>query len=159
MQRGTRKPPAHLSPSPHRQQQQHQQQQPPHHMQQHAPQPLNSDNSINKLSTEITDLKANISFLNSLIDELQYKIVQQKFLDNKIYENTINIEKLAEEMGEWSKKLIDMKYQQPIAPKCIPPNLENIQLLFSEEPKEEPKEDELATASILKNLKYKVLQE
>jgi len=81
MQRGARKPPAYLQPPPKRQM--HQQRQPPQPQQ--PPQLLNSDNSINQLSSEITDIKSTMTFLNSRIDELHYKIVQQKFVFERCF--------------------------------------------------------------------------
>ena len=154
MQRGARKIPtnASLLPPQRRQPVQHAQ-----HAQHAQPvqttQPLSSDNSINKLYSEITALKSHINFLNSRIDELQHTIIKQKFLDTKIYENTIMIAKVVEELSGLSKKVIDIKHQDTTVDNNILP-IKNINSLFSE-PKEEPKEE----PKILKSLKYKLLQE
>ena len=182
MHRGSRKPPSHVAP-PQRHSQSHQPHQPQQPHQPHQPQMLNTDNDINKLQTEITELKSNMVFLNNRIDELHYKLVQQKFLENKIYENTIHIEKMSEEMGSISKQFIDFRFHTPVMPECVPPATDNIKLLFTEprvpeeskkpevpeepeeskkpevpeepEEPEKPKKDPIP--AVLKKLKYKVL--
>jgi cobalamin biosynthesis protein CobT len=85
-------------------------------------------------------MKANMTFLNTRIDELHFLIVKQTFLENNIYENKTRIEKLTEEMSRLSKKLIDIKYSTPVAPNLL--NSKNDEVEKDEVEKDEEEKDE-----------------